>query len=161
MADRKSDDMELHWHALPVAQLLRHFELDSQQGLDANSVQRAQSRHGPNALPEPPPKPLWRTVARQFKSPLIYILFVAAVLAVALGHHGDAMVILAVVLVNALIGSFQEGRAERSMAALRRLSALRVRVLRDGGERVVEARELVPGDTVLLAAGDAVAADAR
>jgi Ca2+-transporting ATPase len=92
---------------------------------------------------------------------LIYILFVAAVLAVALGHHGDAVVIMAVVLVNALIGSFQEGRAERSMAALRRLSALRVRVHRDGGELVVEARDLVPGDTVLLAAGDAVAADAR
>jgi magnesium-transporting ATPase (P-type) len=117
--------------------------------------------HGPNALPEAPPKPLWRTFARQFKSPLIYILFVAAVLAVALGHHGDAGVILAVVLVNALIGSFQEGRAERSMAALRRLSALRVRVLRDGGEQVLPARELVPGDIVLLAAGDAVAADAR
>ncbi len=161
MADRKTDDIEPVWHALPVEQLLRHFELDPQQGLDANAVQRAQARHGPNALPEPPPRPLWRTFARQFKSPLIYILFVAAVLALALGHHGDAMVILAVVLVNALIGSFQEGRAERSMAALRRLSALRVRVLRDGGELVVEARELLPGDTVLLAAGDAVAADAR
>ena len=161
MADRKTDDINPVWHALPVEQLLRHFELDPHCGLGVNAVQRAQARYGPNALPEPPPKPLWRTFARQFKSPLIYILFVAAVLAVALGHDGDAMVILAVVLVNALIGSFQEGRAERSMAALRRLSALRVRVLRDGGELVVEARELVPGDTVLLAAGDAVAADAR
>ena len=104
---------------------------------------------------------LWRTFARQFKSPLIYILFVAAVLAVALGHHGDAAVILAVVLVNALIGSVQEGRAERSMAALRRLSALQVRVLRDGCEQLMPARELVPGDLLLLAAGDAVAADAR
>ncbi len=161
MADRKTDGIDPIWHALPAAQLLRHFELDPQRGLPAAEVQRAQARHGPNALPEAPPKPIWRTFARQFKSPLIYILFVAAVLAVALGHRGDAGVILAVVLVNALIGSFQEGRAERSMAALRRLAALRVRVLRDGGELVVEARELVPGDTVLLAAGDAVAADAR
>jgi len=161
MADRKTDGIAPIWHALPVQQLLRHFELDPQRGLAATEVQRAQARHGPNALPEAPPKPIWRTVARQFKSPLIYILFVAAVLAVALGHRGDAGVILAVVLVNALIGSFQEGRAERSMAALRRLAALRVRVLRDGGESVVEARELVPGDTMLLAAGDAVAADAR
>ncbi len=161
MTDRQTEDIDPVWHALPVEQLLRHFELDPQRGLDAGAVVRAQARHGPNALPEPPPKPLWRTFARQFKSPLIYILFVAAVLAVALGHHGDAGVIMAVVLVNALIGSFQEGRAERSMAALRRLSALRVRVLRAGGELVVEARELVPGDTVLLTAGDAVAADAR
>ncbi len=161
MADRRSEDIDPVWHALPAEQLLRHFELDPQRGLDAGAVRRAQARHGPNALPEAPPKPLWRTFARQFKSPLIYILFVAAVLAVALGHHGDAGVILAVVLVNALIGSFQEGRAERSMAALRRLSSLRVRVLRDGHELVVEARELVPGDLMLLAAGDAVAADAR
>ncbi|HEY0887039.1 MAG TPA: HAD-IC family P-type ATPase [Ramlibacter sp.] len=161
LAGRPTDDVAPLWHALPVEQLLRHFELDPQRGLGAAAVGHAQARHGPNALPEPPPKPLWRTFARQFKSPLIYILFVAAVLAGALGHHGDALVILAVVLVNALIGSFQEGRAERSMAALRRLAALRVRVLRDGGELVVEARELVPGDIVLLAAGDAVAADAR
>jgi len=161
VTDRQTEDIDPVWHALPVEQLLRHFELDPQRGLDAGAVVVAHARHGPNALPEPPPKPLWRTFARQFKSPLIYILFVAAVLAVALGHHGDAGVIMAVVLVNALIGSFQEGRAERSMAALRRLSALRVRVLRAGGELVVEARELVPGDTVLLAAGDAVAADAR
>ncbi|MGQ3051545.1 MAG: cation-translocating P-type ATPase [Roseateles sp.] len=149
------------WHALPAEQVLQHFRLEGHGGLSAGEVQQAQARHGPNALPEAPPRPLWRVFAGQFKSPLIYILFVAAVLAVALAHHGDAMVILAVVLVNALIGSFQEGRAERSMAALRRLAALRVRVLRDGGEMVVEARELVPGDTVLLAAGDAVAADAR
>jgi Ca2+-transporting ATPase len=161
MAHRRTDDIDPVWHAVPAEQVLRHFGLDPQRGLDAGAVRSAQARHGPNALPEAPPKPLWRTVARQFKSPLIYILFAAAVLAVALGHHGDAGVILAVVLVNALIGSFQEGRAERSMAALRRLSALRVRVQRDGGECVVEARALVPGDMVLLAAGDAVAADAR
>jgi Ca2+-transporting ATPase len=161
MAVRNADDIDRVWHASPVDDVLRHFGLERQRGLNENEVRQAQVQHGPNALPEPPPKPLWRTIARQFKSPLIYILFVAAVLAVALGHHGDAGVILAVVLVNALIGSFQEGRAERSMAALRRLSAQRVRVLRAGGELVVEARELVPGDTVLLAAGDAVAADAR
>jgi magnesium-transporting ATPase (P-type) len=157
----RTDELEPAWHALELAQVLHRFDVDAARGLQAASVQRARELHGPNALPEPPPKPLWRTFARQFKSPLIYILFVAAVLAAALGHLGDAAVILAVVLVNALIGSFQEGRAERSMAALRRLSSLRVRVLREGGEQAVEARELVPGDIVLLAAGDAVAADAR
>jgi len=98
---------------------------------------------------------------RQFRSPLIYILFIAAALAAGMGHWGDASVILAVVLVNALIGSYQEGRAERSMAALRRLSALQVRVLRDGHEQAIPARDLVPGDILLLAAGDAVGADAR
>ncbi|NUP84680.1 MAG: HAD-IC family P-type ATPase [Burkholderiaceae bacterium] len=155
-----TDDTTL-WHALPADQVLRRFALDPRRGLDADAVREGTAKHGPNALPEPPPRPVWRTFARQFKSPLITILFAAAVLAVALGHHGDAGVILAVVLVNALIGSFQEGRAERSMAALRRLSSLRVRVLREGCEQVVEARDLVPGDLMLLSAGDAVAADGR
>ncbi len=149
------------WHALPSDEVCSRLAVDAARGLTAAEVARRRAEHGPNALPEPPPRPLWRTFARQFKSPLIYILFVAALLAVALGHHGDAAVILAVVVVNAAIGTFQEGRAERSMAALRQLSALHVRVLRDGAEQVLEAHELVPGDVVLLAAGDAVAADTR
>jgi len=149
------------WHALDVPAALEAAGTDPERGLDAAEAARRLAQHGANTLPEPPARPVWRIFFRQFKSPLIYILFVAAVLAVGLGHHGDAAVILAVVLVNAAIGSFQEGRAERSMAALRRLSALHVRVLRGGGELVVEARDLVPGDLMLLAAGDAVAADAR
>ena len=140
MTDKRTGEVVPIWHAVPAEGLLRHFGIDPQQGLGVGAVQRAQARYGLNALPEVPAKPLWRTFAQHFKSPLIYILFVAAGLAVALGHHGDAMVILAVVLVNAMIGSFQEGRAERSMAALRRLAALRVRVLRDGSEQVLEAR---------------------
>jgi hypothetical protein len=127
MAGNAPRDIDPLWHALPVEQVLQHFELDPQQGLAARAVQQGQARHGPNALPEAPPKPLWRTFARQFKSPLNYILFAA----VALGHHGDAAVILLVVRVHALIGSFQEGRAGRSMAALRRLAALHVRVQRN------------------------------
>ena len=151
----------LAWHALELPQVRAALGVDGDCGLAQTEAQHRLARLGPNALPEPPPRPLWRSFARQFKSPLIYILFVAAVLAVALGHLGDAAVILAVVLVNALIGSLQEGRAERSMAALRRLSAVQVRVQRDSHEQVLPARELVPGDLMLLAAGDAVAADAR
>ncbi len=161
MAGSTADDIDPVWHAIAQPQLLQHFALDAAHGLAAEQLRQAQARHGPNTLPEPAPQPLWRLFARQFKSPLIYILFVAALLAVALGHQGDAAVILAVVLANALIGGLQEGRAARSMAALRRLSALRVRVLREGVEQVLEAAALVPGDIVLLAAGDAVAADAR
>ena len=149
------------WHALSPEQALLACEVDAARGLDAATVATRLAEHGPNALPEAPPRPLWRVFARQFGSPLIYILFVAALLAVALGHHGDAGVILLVVVVNALIGTVQEGRAERSMASLRQLSAPQSRVQRDGRETPVEARELVPGDILLLAAGDAVGADAR
>ena len=149
------------WHALPADQVLARLAVEPHAGLSADEARRRLVAHGPNALPEAPPRSLAATFAHQFASPLIAILFVAALLAVALGHLGDAGVILAVVVVNAAIGTFQEGRAERSMAALRRLAALHVRVLRGGTEQVVMARELVPGDVVMLAAGDAVAADAR
>jgi magnesium-transporting ATPase (P-type) len=149
------------WHALPAAQALAALQAAATTGLTQAEAQRRLAQHGANALPEAPPRPAWRTFVRQFKSPLIYILFVAALLAASLGHHADAGVILAVVIVNALIGSFQEGRAERSMASLRRLAALQARVLRDGHEAQLEARELVPGDILLLSAGDAVGADAR
>ena len=82
-------------------------------------------------------------------------------LAATIGERGDAIVIGTILLVNAVIGTFQEGRAERSMLALRKLAALRTRVLRDGEERDVAAADVVPGDLLLLAAGDAVPADAR
>jgi len=149
------------WHALGADDVAALLRTDAAGGLGGADVARRLADHGPNVLPEPPPRPAWIAVARQFRSPLVYLLGVAAAIAVALGHWSDAAVIAAVVVANAAIGALQEGRAERSMAALRRLSALRVRVQRDGAERVVEARELVPGDVLLLAAGDAIAADAR
>jgi magnesium-transporting ATPase (P-type) len=149
------------WHALDAASVLERLGGDAAAGLSSQAVAQRTAEYGPNALPEPPKRSMFLVFLRQFKSPLIYILFVAAALAAGMGEWGDAAVILGVVLANALIGAYQEGRAERSMAALRRLSALQVRVLRDGHEQAVPARELVPGDILLLAAGDAVGADAR
>jgi magnesium-transporting ATPase (P-type) len=148
------------WHALDVAGVL--VALDAGRGgLTTVEAARRLARHGPNSLPEEAPSSLLRVFARQFASPLIYLLVAAAVIAVAVGERGDAAVIAAVLVINAVVGTFQEGRAERSMRALRRLTALRTRALRDGEERDVEARDLVPGDLLLLAAGDAVPADAR
>jgi magnesium-transporting ATPase (P-type) len=149
------------WHALGTQAVLERLGSDAATGLSGPASAQRLAQHGPNALPDAPPRSLLLVFLRQFKSPLIYILFIAAALAASMGHWGDAAVILAVVVVNALIGAYQEGRAERSMAALRRLSALQVRVLRDGHEQALAARELVPGDVLLLAAGDAVGADAR
>ncbi len=149
------------WHALAPQHAAQVCGVDTVRGLDAATVAQRLAESGPNELPEAPPRPLWRGFLRQFKSPLIYILFVAAVLAVALDHRTDALVILLVVTVNAIIGAAQEGRAERSMSSLRRLAGLRARVLREGREAEIGARDVVPGDVLLLAAGDAVAADAR
>jgi magnesium-transporting ATPase (P-type) len=160
MTDRASNPIVL-WHALDAASVLERLNGDVSSGLSPHLVAQRTAEHGPNALPEPPKRSVFLVFLRQFKSPLIYILFVAAAMAAGMGHWGDAAVILAVVLANALIGSYQEGRAEASMAALRRLSALQVRVMRGGHEQAIAARELVPGDLLLLAAGDAVGADAR
>jgi len=149
------------WHELSGDAVARACGVEPTYGLADAEVAARLQKHGPNALPEAKHRSLFKVFLRQFASPLIYILFIAAAIAFAVGKRGDAGVILIVVFVNAVIGTVQEGRAERSMESLRKLSALRVRVLRGGKEELVEARDLVPGDIVLLAAGDAVAADAR
>ena len=153
-------DTRLPWHQVDVRETLAALG-GSLSGLAVSEVAKRLAVHGPTALPEAKRRSLSAVLWRQFASPLIYILFVAAVIAFIVGKSGDAGVILVVVMLNALIGAFQEGRAERSMAALRKLSSLHARVLRGGTEQSIETHDLVPGDVLVLAAGDAVGADAR
>jgi len=149
------------WHALSVEEVLRALGTDRARGLSADGARRRLEHHGPNRLPEPPrPSALVRFL-RQFHDILIYVLLVAAAVTLMLGEVVDTAVILAVVLVNAIVGFWQEGRAEQAMDAIRRLLAARALVLRDGHRVEVPAEELVPGDVVFLAAGDRVPADAR
>ncbi|WP_395739259.1 cation-translocating P-type ATPase [Prosthecobacter sp.] len=151
----------LNWHATDARTAADAWQTDVRSGLSQAEVAARRAQFGPNTLPEAPRKALWRIFGSQFASPLIYILLVAALISFAMGHASDAVVILAVLLVNAVIGTVQEGRAEHSMAELRSMSALTVRTVREGREAVIEASDLVPGDILLLAAGDAVGADAR
>lgn len=148
------------WHSLAPEEALAALGSSSRGLSAAEAAQRLQTS-GPNALPEKPASSVLWLFLRQFQSPLIYLLLSAAVVAFLLHERTDAAVILAVLLVNAVVGSFQEGRAERSMASLLQLEKVRARTLRDGKERLLEARSLVPGDVMLLAAGDAVPADGR
>ena len=148
-------------HALTAAETAVRLGVDPAAGLTAGEAAARLAAHGANVLPEAEHRPLWMTVLRQFASPLIYLLLAAAVIAFAMGHTGDGAVILVVLSINAAVGAIQEGRAERSMEALRKLSVLKVRCLRGGREEMLEASALVPGDVLLLAAGDAVGADAR
>lgn len=150
-----------HPHALTAAETAVRLKVDPSTGLTAGDAVARMAEHGANVLPEAERRPLWMTVLRQFASPLIYLLLAAAVIAFAMGHAGDGVVILVVLSINAVVGAIQEGRAERSMEALRKLSVLKVRCLRGGREEMLEASALVPGDVLLLAAGDAVGADAR
>ena len=149
------------WHALHVAETVAAVESDSDHGLTADEVRARLARFGPNTLPEHERRSLLSVFGGQFKSPLIYLLFLAAGIALALGHRSDALVIFIVVLLNSLIGTFQEGRAERSLEALRKLATHKARVVRGGQEVIIEAGEVVPGDVIVLEAGDAIPADAR
>ena len=148
------------WHAIDPAQALGRLAATT-SGLAADEVARRLRTHGPNALPPPQRVPGWRRLLRQFNDPLILFLLSAAVLSALLAHYVDAGVIAAVVLVNALVGFIQEGRAEQALSALRSMLAPSARVLRDGHRAAVAVEELVPGDVLLLEAGDRVPADAR
>src|SRR5690625_3745567 len=132
-----------------------------ESGLDSARIPQRQRRYGPNALPRVRPVPAWRRFLSHFNDPLILLLLAASVAAFMLQNFVDAGVILAVVLTNAIVGYIQEGKAEREMAALRSMLAPTARVLRDGKRNVVPVDELVPGDVLLLEAGDRVPADAR
>jgi len=148
------------WHALRVDETLREVE-SSPRGLDGAEVERRRSEFGPNRLPAQARRPWWRRLAAQFHNVLIYVLIAAAALAAALAHWIDAGVIAAVVVINALIGLVQEGKAERAMEAIGRMLALKAQVRRAGRWQPIPADELVPGDIVRLRAGDRVPADLR
>jgi len=131
----------------------------SMQGLSTAEASARLEQYGPNALPEARAPSLVAVFLRQFLSPLIYILLVAALVSLALGDVKDAVFIGAVLLINGIIGTAQEYSAGRAAAALRNLEQPRAFVIRDGAEREISARELVPGDVVLLEAGGRVPAD--
>ncbi|KEZ18383.1 HAD ATPase, P-type, family IC [Sphingobium yanoikuyae] len=148
------------WHALPPEEALATLSVEA-TGLDQRDAEARLRRYGPNALPEAPRQhPLLRFLAH-FNSVLIYFLLGAALIALLLNHGIDAAVILAVVLVNAVVGFIQEGKAEEALGAIQDMIAPHAMVLRSGERRVVAVPELVPGDIVLLEAGDRVPADIR
>jgi len=148
------------FHHLPAADALS--DLDSRPGglTTAEAAERL-SRHGPNRLPEPPRRGWLQRIAAQIHNVLIYVLLAAAAVTAWLDHWIDTWVILAVVVINTLIGLIQEGRAEQALAAIRGMLAPKAAVLRDGQRRTVPGADLVPGDVVLIEAGDRVPADLR
>ncbi|WP_135255749.1 cation-translocating P-type ATPase [Thermus caldilimi] len=136
------------------------------RGLTSQEAQKRLVEYGPNALPEKPPEPLWQRFLRQFQSPLIYILLFALAVDLGLwlykGAHGlplEALAILAILVLNATLGTLQEKRSEEALRRLKALAEPLVWVLRDGRFQHLPSREIVPGDVVRLEAGDRVPAD--
>ena len=157
---RSAKARERCWHAYSIENVLSVFRT-RQDGLSEAEVSDRLRQHGPNRLPEAAKRSTWRRLADQFHNLLIYVLIAAALLAFFLDHKVDAAVILAVVLVNGAIGFIQEGKAESALQAISEMLDPHASVLRDGSRRTVRAEEVVPGEVVLIEAGDRVPADLR
>jgi Ca2+-transporting ATPase len=149
------------WYSLSREETLQRLQTDLHRGLSAAEVEARRREHGLNELTGRPPVPLWRRFLRQFQDFLVIILLASATIAGLLGEAIDALAILAIVVLNAVMGLIQEGRAERALAALKKLSVPVTTVIRHGATVRVPSPELVPGDIAVLNAGDLVPADLR
>lgn len=149
------------WYLKTVDETARELEVDVSRGLSSDEVKRRRDEYGPNALAGKKKKPLFRLFIEQINDTLIYILIAAAVVSAVLGEVSDAIIILVVVVVNAIMGVVQEAKAEKALDALKKLSSPRALVRRDGEVVEIEAAEIVPGDVVLIDAGRVIPCDLR
>jgi Ca2+-transporting ATPase len=148
------------WHALTAEDVLRHLEV-REEGLSAEQAARRLAQYGQNQLLEAPRPTFWHMLWEQLNNFVVILLIVASIVSALLGDYVEAAAIMAIVVLNAVLGIVQEQRAEEALAALKRLAAPDAQVLRDGRRQVIPARDLVPGDIVFLEAGNYIPADVR
>src|SRR3989344_3758472 len=149
-----------HWYAEDSQEIYRVLQSGT-DGLRSGEAARRLQEDGPNVLPEAVVDGYVITFLRQFQSPLVYLLFVASIAVAALGEMTDAAIIVVVLLFNATIGAFQEGRAQNTLRALKRYIETTASVIRDGKEEVISDSDVVRGDVLVLREGGKVPADAR
>lgn len=149
------------WHLRDVDAVLRALDVDPKVGLSGTAVTDRRTQYGTNEIQEGEQRNVLAMIADQFKEVMVLVLIAAAAISLILGEWIDATVILAIVVVNAILGFVQEYRAEQAMEALREMASPNVKVRRGGQVASVPAKELVPGDVVLVEAGDAITADSR
>ena len=149
------------WHVMEAGQVLNQFQVEATPGLSEAEAQQRLNAHGPNELIEGKLKTPWEILWEQLTAPLVLLLIGAAAISAVLGKFDSVIAILAIVILNAVLGVVQEYRAEQAMAALKKMAAPLVRVRRGGRVLDIAAREVVPGDIVLLEAGSVVPADGR
>ena len=156
---KKITSQNTFWQQTPE-QVLAAMQSQS-QGLDRTEAQARLQEHGPNALPEKKGKPAWLRFLAHFNDVLIYVLLAAAVLTAVMGHWVDTLVILGVAVINALIGHIQESNAEKSLKSIRNMLSSDAVVIRNGTHETLPTTEIVPGDIIILRAGDRIPADMR
>ena len=150
-----------NWHAVNAQDIVRLLQTSVDQGLKSESIAERLQRYGTNELKEAPRAGLWHLILEQFNNFIVIVLIIAALISASLGDYIEAIAILAIVVLNALLGVIQEKRAEEALAALRRLAAPEAHVVRDGHRQTIAVKDLVPGDLVVLEAGNYVPADLR
>jgi len=161
LAQNEEGDRPVYWHHLTGDQAVQALGSDPEKGLDADQIKRKTQTYGYNELEEAPPKTIWAKLWDQFNDFTIWLLIGAALISAVLGEWVEAGAILAIVILNAVLGIIQEQRAEEALAALKKLAAPEADVIRDGMRVAVPARQLVPGDVVVLEAGNYIPADLR
>ena len=152
---------KIRWDRRSVQDVLQEFQISLDAGLNTEQVSENQKKYGWNQLKEANKKTFLSKVADQFKDFLILILLAASVVSFSIGEKTDAMIIVAIVIINAMLGLYQEGKAEKAIEALQKLAAPNANVIRNGAPISVPAEQLVPGDVVVLETGDIVPADLR
>src|SRR3990170_3040264 len=150
----------MNWYQFNIKEIMQKLGT-SEEGLTDNEATERLKQYGPNKLIEEEKISKLKILFHQFKSPLIYILLVAAVVTAFLKEYTDTSVIMAVVTINAIIGYIQEYKAEQGVRALKKMLIPKARVLRNGKEKEINSEHLVPGDVVLLASGTKLPADLR
>lgn len=151
----------MDWYKLSVEETKERLDVDLEHGLSSEEAGKRLERFGRNELEERGAVSSWRILLRQFQELMVIILIIAAIISLALGEIIDTVVIMAIVFINAAIGYSQEQRAEEAMAALKKMAIPTVRVRRDGEVKEISSTDLVPGDIVLLEAGNVIPADGR
>ena len=161
MDSNERGGVTISWHAMENLDVLQELDSQIDYGLSSAEVKARQEKYGLNELQEAPPTSFWQMLWSQINSFVIYMLLAAAIISALFGDYVEAIAIMAIVVLNAILGIIQESRAEAALAALKKLAAPEAAVLRDGKRVSVPAGQLVPGDIVFLEAGNFIPADVR
>src|SRR5262245_53228318 len=149
------------WYAMPIDEVMKKLTTNTEKGLGATEASSRLEKYGPNRLPEGKKRGPFMRFVSQFNNILVFVLLAAGFIKLMLNLWVDAAIIFGVVILNALLGFVQEGKAEKALDSIRNMLSAEARTIRDGETRVIPAEELVPGDIVLLESGDKVPADLR
>src|SRR4030042_1341747 len=152
--------MKKNWHAIPLSKIFSETQ-SRKKGFPASEADQRIKKFGRNTLPQEKPLSKIRLFFSQFNSPLMYVLLVTVVISFLLKHYTDSIFIIFVLLINTIVGFYQENKANKSLLALKKIVKIRAKVLRDGNEKEIDAEELVVGDIVFLKPGDKVPSDGR